>query len=77
MNVSLKLPKRISASGTMTMTRGKDISISMRVLGIEVATLYITGDSVIALDKWHKYYLAESVESLLGGCPPLWKIFRT
>lgn len=66
-NVSLKSPKRISASGTMTMTRGKDISISMRVLGIEVASLYITGDSVIALDKWHKYYLAESVESLLGG----------
>lgn len=68
-NVSLKSPKRISASGTMTMTRGKDISISMRVLGIEVASIYITGDSVIALDKWHKYYLAESVESLLGGMP--------
>ncbi len=68
-NVSLKSPKRISASGTMTMTRGRDISISMRVLGIEVASLYITGDSVIALDKWHKYYLAESVESLLGGMP--------
>ena len=68
-SVALRSPKTLKASGTLTMTRGKDIGISVRVLGIEVASLYLSGDSVWALDKWHKYYVAESISELLGGFP--------
>lgn len=69
LSVKLRSPKRLSASGTLTMTRGEDITISMRMLGFELAVLYINGDSILALDKLHKYYIAESVSDLLGGFP--------
>lgn len=62
--VSFKSPLDLSASGRMYMRRGSDIYLSMRVLGMEVATLYLTTDSLYAADKWHKRYIAESVENL-------------
>ncbi len=67
--LELDAPKQMSISGRATMVRGKSILISLRVLGLEVASLYITNDSVYATEKIHKYYLAEDINSLRGKFP--------
>lgn len=65
--VELLSPKKMTVSGKAYMHRGKDISISLRVLGIEVASLYADTDSVFIIDKFNKRYIAEDISSLLGG----------
>ncbi len=73
LNIPVKLeltsPKRFSISGRAIMERGKSILISLRFLGMEVGNLYIAGDSVYAVEKINKYYVAESLERALGGFP--------
>lgn len=61
-------PKHIKLSGRIYMERGKSIYVSLRFLGMEVATLYVTDDKIYATEKLHKYYIAENVEDILGGC---------
>ena len=51
----------------MTMVNGKDIHISMRMLGFEVGAAYITSDSLYAYAKLQRVYVAESISRLLGG----------
>lgn len=72
-NIPVKLdldaPKSMSISGRATMVRGKSVLISLRVLGLEVANLYITNDSIYATEKIHKYYIAEDINSLRGNFP--------
>ncbi|MCM1164203.1 MAG: DUF4292 domain-containing protein [Muribaculaceae bacterium] len=58
-----------SLSGTLSMRRDLDISISLRFLGMEMGALYVTADSVWAYVKPQKIYLAESIPELLGGFP--------
>lgn len=65
--VSLKSPGGVSLSGKAYMRHGKDIMLSLRFLGMEVATLYVSGDSLYAADKMHKYYVAESIRDALSG----------
>ncbi len=65
--VELLSPKKMTVSGKAYMHRGKDISISLRMLGIEVASLYADSDSVFITDKFNKRYIAEDISSLLGG----------
>lgn len=65
--VELKSPSRISLSGRAYMRRGTDIFISMRFLGMEVATLYVSKDSLFATEKLHKYYVAESISGLMAA----------
>ncbi|MBQ7042906.1 MAG: DUF4292 domain-containing protein [Muribaculaceae bacterium] len=67
--LELEAPKQVSISGRATMVRGKSVLISLRVLGMEVANLYITNDSVYATEKIHKYYIAEDINSLRGKFP--------
>ena len=67
--LELESPKKMSISGRATMVRDKSVLISLRVLGMEVANLYITNDSVYATEKLHKYYIAEDVNSLRGEFP--------
>lgn len=67
--LEMEAPKQMSISGRATMVRGKSVLISLRVLGMEVANLYITNDSVYATEKIHKYYIAEDINSLRGGFP--------
>jgi len=54
-------PKRLSVSATAKMIRGKALSISMRVFGIEVGSLYADNDSVIIVAKFNDIYCQESL----------------
>jgi len=62
--------KSLSSSMQMRMVRDQSVFISLRpMLGIEVAWLLVTADSVYAVDKVHKRYLAEKVSLLTAGVP--------
>lgn len=67
MKVAVKQPQRLSVSGRMYMRRDRDIYITLRVLGMEVANLYIDSDSVFAADKLHKMYVAEPIKDIFAG----------
>lgn len=54
-------PKRLSVSATAKMIRGKALSISMRVFGIEVGSLYADNDSVTLIAKFNDMYCQESL----------------
>lgn len=69
-NISLKAGSNFSSSIQVRMVRDEAIYISLRpVLGIEVGKLLITGDSIYAVDKVHKRFVAEKVSLLTAGVP--------
>ena len=69
-NIALKGGNNFSSSMQIRMVRGQSIYISLRpLLGIEVGKLLITADSVYAVDKVHKRYIAEKVSLLTAGIP--------
>jgi len=69
-SMSVSSGRDLSSSMQVRMVRDQAIYISLRpVLGIEVARLLITADSVYAIDKYHKRYLAEKVTLLTAGVP--------
>lgn len=65
--VAVKEPTKLSVSGRIYMRRDKDIYITLRVLGMEIANMYVNADSVYAADKLHKYYIAESISDIFAG----------
>ncbi len=68
-NVNLREPVSARINGTMTLVRGKEIRMSFRFFGMEVAAASVTDDSIKAYVKVKKIYLSESLSSLLGGFP--------
>ena len=69
-NIKLNAGSSFSSSIQMRMVRDQAIYISLRpVLGIEVGRLLITADSLYAVDKVHKRYIAEKVSILTSGIP--------
>ena len=69
-NIKLSGSSSFSSSVQVRMIRDEAIYISLRpVLGIEVGKLLITADSLYAVDKVHKRYLAEKVSLLTSGIP--------
>lgn len=62
--VSMTQPSKFSCSGVLKMRNGKDISISMRMFGFEVASLYADTDSVIVCVKAMDMYFSESIAGL-------------
>ncbi len=62
--VKLIAPKKMSLSARVTMNRDKNILFSLRFLGMEVGNIYVTEDSIFAVDKLHNYYLAESIDGV-------------
>ena len=69
-NITLKGSTNFSSSVQVRMVRDQAIFISLRpMLGIEVGKLLITADSIYAIDKLHKRYLAEKVSILTAGIP--------
>lgn len=67
LKVELKSPAQFSASGKAYMRRGKDVYITIRMLGFEVATAYIDADSIRVADKFNKRYMAEPISKALAG----------
>ena len=68
-SLSLEAPRRMSVSATLNMVRDRGMSLSLRVLGMEMASVVVKGDSIYAMSKPHRCYLAESISSLLAGFP--------
>ena len=69
-NISLKGGNNFSSSIQVRMVHDEAIFISLRpMLGIEVGKLLITADSLYAVDKVHKRYVAEKVSILTAGIP--------
>ena len=69
-NISLNAGSNFSSSIQMRMVKDQAIYISLRpVLGIEVGKLIITADSLYAVDKVHKRFIAEKVSILTSGIP--------
>ena len=69
-NIKLNAGSSFSSSIQVRMVRDEAIFISLRpVLGIEVGKLIITADSLYAVDKVHKRYIAEKVSILTSGIP--------
>lgn len=64
--IRLLSPAKFNAAGKVYMKRGEWISVSVRMLGFEVATLWLDRDSVVAVDKFHKKYVSEPTASILG-----------
>ncbi len=64
--VSLKAtqPTSFSISGRATMVRDEAVYLSLRMLGIEVATVYVNSDSAWVADKYHKNLCAVSLSSV-------------
>ncbi len=65
--VTLTAPKRVSFSARASMKRGEWINISVRMLGFELASVWVDNDSVHAIDKYHKMYLSEGLANLTAG----------
>lgn len=57
-NLRLARPVSFNISGRATMVRDKGIQLSLRMLGMEVAVAYITPDSAMVVDKFHRYVVA-------------------
>lgn len=66
-SVSLSKPMDMSFNGRLTMEKDRNIHLSMRVFGMEVALMYIDTDSLYFIDKYHKYMFAEPLTSVLGS----------
>jgi len=65
--LSISEPRQFSVNARCTMRRGDFISMSVRMLGFEVASLWLDNDSIHAVDKYHKRYLSEGLRRFLGG----------
>lgn len=69
-NIKLSAGSNFSSSVQVRMVHDQAIYISLRpMLGIEVGKLIITADSLYAVDKVHKRYIAEKVSILTSGIP--------
>lgn len=62
--MSLSEPRRLSVSGTLNMQYGKALSITLKALFFEIATVYADNDSLIVVSKMADAYYKESLESL-------------
>lgn len=65
--VQLTSPAKLNGAGKVFMKRGEWISVSIRMLGFEVANLWLDNDSVVAIDKFHKKYVSESTSAIFGA----------
>lgn len=65
--LGLDSPGRFSVSGTAQIERGESVFMSFRMLGFEVAQLYVTDTRVMLIDKYHRKYVEEPTSTLLKG----------
>ena len=60
--VSVTQPKKVSVSGTLKMEYNKALSLSLKMLFIEVAQVYIDNDSVLVVSRPAGAYYSESLQ---------------
>ena len=65
--VSFSSPKSMSLSGTLTMAYGKSLSLSLKMLFVEAASIYINTDSVFVVSKLAGAYYAESLQKFTAS----------
>ena len=65
--LSITRPKAFSVTAQCTMKHNQWVLFSVRMLGFEVAKVWLDNDSVHAVDKYHKRYLSESLQRFLGS----------
>lgn len=58
--IRLEGSQNLSISGTATFIGDESVYFSLRMLGMEVAAMELTRDSIALADKFHKYYLKAS-----------------
>ena len=68
-SVKLRSSGLPSLGGTMYMERDREIRLSLRFLGMEMAAARITPDSVQAYVKPQRMYVAEGIAGLTGAFP--------
>lgn len=64
---TLRSPKSISVSGRLVMVKDKSITLSLRMLGFEVAGLYADRDSIYIYEKINKSLVAEPMSRLTAS----------
>lgn len=69
LRLQLVEPSSMSISGKARMVRGRCVNLSFRFLGMEVAQLHLTNDSVYAVYRMKKQYVAEDLKGLTGQFP--------
>lgn len=67
--LSVSSPVDVSISGRATFISDSEIYISLRMIGIEVAVVYINNEKLFIIDKFHKIYMEESLDRLPGDIP--------
>lgn len=65
-NAKIVANTEMSASGRLTMVRGKGIHLSIRGMGIEGGVVYVNQDSIFIVDKINKVFVADDYASILG-----------
>lgn len=61
--------RQAGMSGVLTMQRDRSIHLSLRFLGMEVASVAVDRDSIFAVYKLDRIYFAESIRNITGGFP--------
>lgn len=63
-SMELSQPLSFNLSGRATMVNGEAVNLSLRILGMEVAIVYIDKNEAILVDKFHKQYVKAPLASL-------------
>ncbi|MBD5191306.1 MAG: DUF4292 domain-containing protein [Bacteroidales bacterium] len=69
MTLTTTTPASFKAGAKVYMTRDSSIYISFTVLGMEMAAIQVTNDSIFGVDKMNKRYVAESLNSITANYP--------
>ena len=64
---SLNKPTDFTITGRMRMIRGRGVDLSLRLLGIEMARIMVTTDSVFASYRLKKQYVAQPLDGVGGN----------